>query len=370
MKVFVSSLITGMEPLRQAVVAAVRALGHEPVTAETFGARPEAPQVACLSAVRNSDCVVLVLGGRYGAVQASGLSATHEEFREARDRRPVLVYISDEREREPAQDAFIAEVQGWQGGQFTEQFSSVEELRDGVTRGVHRWELSVAAGAPDPDEMLARAIALLPEDPRNIHTGRVSLAVALAGGPRQAVLRPSELENGALLDHLRRTARFGRTPIFVEEEGATHRIDDHTLSLSQSSRTIGIDEEGAVSITLPLENERRGYTELPALIHEVVQTALTTAMRFGSDLLDYVDEVQRLSHVAIAVRINGADGRPWRTRKEHAAQPNSGSWGTDRQQPPVSLSPPIRPRAALRQQSDELAEDLTALLRRQRQNRY
>lgn len=43
MKVFISSLITGMEPERAAVVDAVRALGHEAVTAETFGARPESP---------------------------------------------------------------------------------------------------------------------------------------------------------------------------------------------------------------------------------------------------------------------------------------------------------------------------------------
>jgi len=141
-KVFVSSFITGMEPIRAAVVSAVRALGHEPITAEKFGTRPESPQVACLSGVRESDCVVLVLGTRYGAVQPSGSSATQEEFREARDRRPILVFISDEPDREPAQRAFVAEVQSWQGGQFTEQFASAEELRSAVTRALHRWELS------------------------------------------------------------------------------------------------------------------------------------------------------------------------------------------------------------------------------------
>ncbi|MBW4025193.1 MAG: DUF4062 domain-containing protein [Proteobacteria bacterium] len=65
MKIFVSSLITGMEAERAAVVGAVRALGHDAVTAETFGARAESPQVACLAGVRGSDCVVLVLGDRY-----------------------------------------------------------------------------------------------------------------------------------------------------------------------------------------------------------------------------------------------------------------------------------------------------------------
>lgn len=159
MKIFVSSLITGMEPERAAVVGAVRTLGHDAVTAETFGARPESPQVACLADVRGSDCVVLVLGDRYGAKQPSGRSATHEEFREARDRRPLLAFVQDSIDREPDQEEFVTEVQKWQGGQFTERFSTADELRDVVTRALHRWELSTAAGAPDATEMVARATA-------------------------------------------------------------------------------------------------------------------------------------------------------------------------------------------------------------------
>ena len=89
--------------------------------------------------------------------------------------------------------------------------------------------------------MLARAITLLPTEARHVHTGVVTLAVAVAGGPRQSILRPTELENDALLQHLRRAARFGRTPIFVEEEGATHRLEDHALVLSQPRRAIRLD---------------------------------------------------------------------------------------------------------------------------------
>jgi Domain of unknown function (DUF4062) len=45
-KVFISSLITGLEPVRAAASAAVKGLGYEPVMAEDFGARPTSPQVA------------------------------------------------------------------------------------------------------------------------------------------------------------------------------------------------------------------------------------------------------------------------------------------------------------------------------------
>src|SRR6185295_20078467 len=83
MRVFVSSLISGMEPLRRAARDAISTLGHQPVMAEDFAARVSSPQVACLGDLRQADLVVLILGDRYGDIQASGLSATHEEYREA-----------------------------------------------------------------------------------------------------------------------------------------------------------------------------------------------------------------------------------------------------------------------------------------------
>jgi hypothetical protein len=69
-----------MEPFRAGAREAVTQLGHQPVMAEDFGARPMSPQIACLQGVRQSAAVVLILGAAYGAKQASGLSATHEEF--------------------------------------------------------------------------------------------------------------------------------------------------------------------------------------------------------------------------------------------------------------------------------------------------
>jgi hypothetical protein len=44
MKVFISSLIAGFGPVRQACRGAVTALRHEPVMAEDFGARADSDQ--------------------------------------------------------------------------------------------------------------------------------------------------------------------------------------------------------------------------------------------------------------------------------------------------------------------------------------
>jgi hypothetical protein len=64
-RVFVSSLIVGLEAERAAAKSAITTMRHEPVMAEDFGAQPNSPQVACLQGLRSSEVVVLILGERY-----------------------------------------------------------------------------------------------------------------------------------------------------------------------------------------------------------------------------------------------------------------------------------------------------------------
>ena len=48
----------------------------------------------------------------YGAVQQSGLSATHQEYREARESRPVLAFVQEPATPEAEQAAY-AETELW-----------------------------------------------------------------------------------------------------------------------------------------------------------------------------------------------------------------------------------------------------------------
>jgi hypothetical protein len=158
MQIFISSLITGMEPLRAAARNAVLALGHKPVMAEDFDARPQTPQLACLEGVRQADAVILILDERYGAKQSSGLSATQEEYRETQETRPVLAFVKEGVHPESDQAAFIAEVQAWSTGLFRDTFSGAEDLQRKVTRALHEWQL--AAGnrhSADRPERAARS---------------------------------------------------------------------------------------------------------------------------------------------------------------------------------------------------------------------
>lgn len=60
MRVFVSSLISGMTAERAAVKRVIELLRHIPVMAEDFGSQPNSPQIACLKGVRSADLVVLI----------------------------------------------------------------------------------------------------------------------------------------------------------------------------------------------------------------------------------------------------------------------------------------------------------------------
>ncbi len=83
MKVFISSVVSGFESFRDAAAAGIEALGYTVIRSEDFGAVAASSQQTCLEGVRVADVVVLLLGARYGFLQPAGLSATHEEYREA-----------------------------------------------------------------------------------------------------------------------------------------------------------------------------------------------------------------------------------------------------------------------------------------------
>jgi hypothetical protein len=167
-----------MDSLRAAAREAVLQLGHEPVMAEDIGARPHSPQVTCLSGVRDAGLMILILGQGYGAKQASGLSPTHEEYREAKDRCPVLAFVEQGVTRDADQAAFVREVQDWESGVYRDGFSGADQLRHHITRRLHEWEIANAAGPVNESQLLKRALSLLPdEDRRQCRTGR-SLVLA------------------------------------------------------------------------------------------------------------------------------------------------------------------------------------------------
>jgi len=370
MKVFVSSLIGGYELLRQAARDAITSLGHEPVMAEDLRAQPNSPQIACLQGLRSADLVVLILVDRYGAPQpGSGASPTHEEYLEARGAKPILLFVQEGVDPEPRQVEFLREAQGWQGGLFREGFQGPDQLRLLITRAIHRYELSHAAAPLDVRALRQDAEAMLDERRRDRQQDGPFLRLAIAAGPSRQLLRPAELEGEALADAIQQRAMFGSPRLFERELGVERGLDDDALVLQQEGGgRISLKESGYIDLKLPLERRSargHGYGGLMlAIIEESVVRELANGIAFSAWLLDHVDATQRITHVAMAAKIEAPDHLGWRTQAEQDASPNSGTMHMG--SAPDRAAVLDRPRAALKFDATRLAEDLMVPLRRQR----
>lgn len=363
MKVFVSSVVGGFERFRSAAAEAIETLGHQVLRSEDFPASAGTPQQACLAAVREADVVVLLLGERYGAPQESGLSATHEEYREAREQKPVLVFVEGEITPEADQRAFIDEVEAWATGHVRVGFSTLEDLRVKLTRALHEHELAASAGPVDEGEMVERARQMLPG--RRVFTSSPQLILTVACGPHQQVLRPSELEDPMLARDMQREALFGEHPVLDASQGTDMSIQGTALTLRQNEGFVEVDQTGSLSVGCPARQEKsRTSLELPALIVEDVRDRLVRAVRFAGWVLDRIDPTHRLTDMAVMAHIAGGGYMPWRTRAEHQASPNAGQVGLGGDDTTVTLVPARRHRQALTHEADQIAEDLVTLLQR------
>lgn len=365
MKVFISSVISGYESFRDAAAEAVRVLGHQVIRAEDFPADAGAPQQVCLKGVREADLVLLLMGERYGYIAPSGLSATHEEYRESKERRPILVFVESAASRDIQQRAFVDEVQSYVAGHFRATFVTEQDLKDSVTLALHRHEMSIAASPVDEEEMLARA-ANLPSSGRGMPSS-ATLFMGLAGGPRQQVLRPTEIEDPALECKIMKEALFGAVKLFDTARGSASRIDGGALIVEQpgGAASVRVDELGTVQLVVPARNQdKSGSYGFQSLIEEDVLHKISQALLFSGWLLDEIDVVTRLSDIVIVAGLSGANYMGWQTRADAAASGGSVKLGNAGEWICVQLSPPRRNRAALLMDTARIAEDIVTLLRR------
>ena len=373
MQVFISSVITGFGPYRDAAVAAVRTLGYEAIRAEDFSASSQSPRQECLSAVRRSDAMVLLLGSSYGHLQQSGLSATHEEYREARDHTPVLAFVQHGANPGTRQGAFIDEVRRWDSGLLTATFTGPEDLQSKVTRALHDLVVNMRAMPVDTDEIANRAERLVP----NTHMSSTpGLVVAVASGPHQTILRPSELNTSTLRRFLLAETLTGDHSVLPPTDDAGFSVPSTRISVRDGAimvvqdddRSVSLSGSGDLLINQPAENSGGWLPALPCLIEEEIEQRIANAFRFAAGVLAHIDGLGRLTHYAIAVGLRNAGYLPWRTRTEHQRSPNQATVGFPIGHDRTNLimvmpSPPVQPRPALLAKAEQTAHDLMIKLR-------
>lgn len=364
MRVFVSSVIGGMERHRDAVSDAIEALGYAVIRSEQIGPSTDTPRRLCMEVARTADLTIVLLGARYGEPQSSGLSATHEEFREARDHGTVAVLVERDVDPEPRQRKFLEEAQDWATGRLTDTFTDPDDLRSKVTRVLHEHALRQQNVSPDSSGLVERAQSLLPTRP---HHSSSRLHVIVTGGPRQEIVPPSTLDDKVFSKPIMQRALFGPEPVFTPEQGTRTLLERGHLRLEQNSSAITLSEDGAVVVSVPaMRREHEIRVGLPVLIEDDIRSALAAALGFIGWLLDEVDSLRRLSHIVVLGAIEGGSMLGWRTRAEHAA--NLGRvMMSMRQHDLVTVpeKPTVRHRAQLTANRDALVEDLVARFRRE-----
>jgi hypothetical protein len=358
----VSSVITGLEAERDAAVSAAKIFGHEVLRSEDIGASAETPQRACLDLVRRSDAVVLILGDRYGTVPPGReLAPTHEEYREARELGRAVLAYTRAADPEPRQHAFISEVRSWTAGAMTEAFSTPEELRDLVIRGLRGLELARAAGGVDAQEMLTRAREAL----RAVYVDRnePSLGVAVALGPAQQVLRPRQLSEPDFQRDLERDALYGETPVLLRGRSVQTSVVKGRLVLRQEQAMLALGTDGTTAVSVPAVTERDHFA---VLIEEDVVELVRRAVHFAGQLIDQLDPTGRVTDVVPVAGIAHVGFAPWMKRAERARAQSSYAMNIHAPDTvEVALEPAHRRRRALTADATTIAEDMTDLMRQQ-----
>jgi len=367
MKIFISSLITGMEAIRSAVREGIEILGYDAIMAEDFVAQPNSPQVACLQGLRNSALVILILGDSYGAKQANGLSATHQEYREAKDKYPVIAFVQNIEIKDHEQAEFIKEVQGWEKGLFRGDFTTSDQLKNNVIRAIHSWDLSTAVAPLDSDSLNVVAVSAV-LDAINTHNNSSQLILSVIAGPIQPILRPSEIEKSQLAEDLLQAALFGEKKIFETNIGSSNKIEKDSLVLYQNEiRSIKLDPQGGLLFGFNvLDQSRDGFGSGSVMITENVENQIKRCLFYAAWVLDKIDPTHRLTHVSMAIGFTGHSHLIMRTKAEQDASPTSYTYrhSNSTTNKPIQLTPPHRLRAALSNDTNTLTEDFITLIKR------
>jgi Domain of unknown function (DUF4062) len=90
-QIFISSTFTDLKDERQAVLKAILELDHMPAGMELFPASDDSAWQLIMDVINNSDYYVLIIGGRYGSLDETGLGYTEKEYDYATSQKKAVI---------------------------------------------------------------------------------------------------------------------------------------------------------------------------------------------------------------------------------------------------------------------------------------
>jgi hypothetical protein len=312
--VFISSIQSGFEDERAGARAGVENFGHRAVMAELTGAAAASPQRALLDQVAAADIFLLLVGPHYGERQTSGLSATEEEFEEARRQgRPILVLRQD-RELEPEQEEFLRRATGgWEGGILYDRFRDANDVGLAVVRALRNLEARGTRAELEP-AAIARAQELATGAGREGYGhGGASARVVLVPLLGQRLLDAVALDDPALPDRLAGSARAAR--LVSQSQGIDARVTAAGITLTVGERhsagpTTSIGANGEIVAEASVAGDDQNFGSM-RVVPERLEQAIRSGIAFAESVWQRVDPRAQVQEVAVTVAIPEAQHRSW-----------------------------------------------------------
>lgn len=232
-RVFISSVMEGYNKFRNAAAEGIQRAGCEPVRAEDFAASSTSPRNACLDGVRSVDAVVLLLGSRYGWVAPSGISATEEEYNEARrTHKRIFVFLEDGVSRESRQEEFVQKVQDYIGGHWRNTYSEPNELTRLIKKAISIADLALAKRSENM--MIEKLMEALSSNPPEVQ-GIVWLKIVWGSLRDEEVIDPLLLGDPDFQRTVMRLGHESDAPLFTYEQPKWTTSTASMLRISQGN---------------------------------------------------------------------------------------------------------------------------------------
>lgn len=309
--VFISSVIRGIEPIREAAAAAVRAMGMYPIVSEEAAATAASPRRALLDEVDNCDYYVLLLGERYGDSGPDEKSPTEDEYdRAVAQGKPLLVLVQDV-ELEPRQQDFLDRVRGsWGEGVLYSRFKGEEDVGTQIAAALGKARSGIGEDVPGAQAEAAE-LARGPDSRNSIGSG-VEARVAYVPTRRSTLLDALTLEDRALADDLAaalRDAGAVSQQIGIESEVSSAGVQLRgSNSSSWTTPTAVITAEGAVVVTGSVAPTDAPMGFGGSLVDpDELERFISAAGRFAQLAWQRIDRQGEVGQVAMAVAIPNAE---------------------------------------------------------------
>jgi hypothetical protein len=317
-RVFISSVIAGYEPFRDAAAAGVSAAGGIPVRVEDLPAHDRSPRNACLDLVEGSEIYLVIVGERGGFTAPSGKKVTEEEYQHARRHGRVILAFIQRTDRDPDATRLAADLSDYIGGRFRRTFTGPEELRLEVERALAQVIPNFQTPMTNPavvDQAVAEASPLLDE---------VTLRNAVAPERTMELVDVLDLDSKELRDQLFQVGHASSVGFFSYEQAKQTDVRPKSLIITQSNSRrdtadlarLEIRTDGLLTLDTNVTGRRRrrdspDLTEQLVILERDVKDALERTLRMVNGVYGALDPNGRADRLLLNISLSGIGHRTW-----------------------------------------------------------